>query len=369
MKIETAYWFFEQFKDDSLCLLYNGSFSDKITSKFINLSEYNIKNNTELSKIKSRVSFLMAEGFQNIVRHGEINPDGSSYITKPGFFSIKNTGNIQFITSGNIVKKENVINLTRRIELVNSLDKEGLKQLYKKVINRKGFTEKGGAGLGIIEMGRKSSRKIDFSFKNFDQNHLFFYNQITLMPKAEEKKDTSSIKSSTKESVTFHQKMQDSNIFLIQKGDFSIDSIYPLLHIIKQNLVRRKDVPVRYSALHHVIFELLNNLGKHSEVNNNQNDGIFIIGKKDSNFTVSTGNYMNPAAAEKFKKELDLIKSLNKNELKKVYLQKLTDLDEENYKHTNVGLLNMARKCKEPIEFDFTSTSDGKVFFTINTVI
>ena len=97
MELNTTYWIFDKLKNDKLSLIYNGSFSDSITHKFIELSEYNLNSNVSMSKIRNRVSYLMAECFQNIVRHGEGSKIKDSKEDLPGFFSTKNTGNTYFI--------------------------------------------------------------------------------------------------------------------------------------------------------------------------------------------------------------------------------------------------------------------------------
>ena len=50
---------------------------------------------------------------------------------------------------------KNVESLKDKITQVNSLDKDGLKSLYKDVIKGGELSSKGGAGLGFIDMARK----------------------------------------------------------------------------------------------------------------------------------------------------------------------------------------------------------------------
>ena len=63
--------FFRSLNHDTLSFFYQGNFSDEITDKIINLSEYNISLQQDQPKMSNKVSFFMAECFQNIVRHGE----------------------------------------------------------------------------------------------------------------------------------------------------------------------------------------------------------------------------------------------------------------------------------------------------------
>lgn len=52
-------------------MLYNGNFSDEITETVIQLSEFNLENQEEKLNVKKWGFYLMAECFQNIIRHGE----------------------------------------------------------------------------------------------------------------------------------------------------------------------------------------------------------------------------------------------------------------------------------------------------------
>src|SRR5436190_11335881 len=64
------YQLYEDLKEEKICLSYLGSFNDEITDKLIGLSENYLASANQLSKLKNKVSFLIAECFQNVVRHG-----------------------------------------------------------------------------------------------------------------------------------------------------------------------------------------------------------------------------------------------------------------------------------------------------------
>ncbi len=78
------------------------------------------------------------------------------------------------IMSGNPVQKPNVERLQKTLEHINGLDKEGLKQLYKDIIKNATISEKGGAGLGFVDMARKSGEKLEFEFPEMNNNYCFF---------------------------------------------------------------------------------------------------------------------------------------------------------------------------------------------------
>lgn len=364
MDINTTYWFFERIKEDNLCLLYSGNFSDDITNKLIELSEYNINNINALSKMKKKASFLMAECFQNIVRHGEkLEAD----IGNEGFFLTKNWGGVYYITSGNLIENINIENLKSQLEKVNSLNRDELKLLYREVLENSEISEKGGAGLGLIEMARKSGQKLDYLFERKNDNFSFFYNQIMLKSDNDELNNIVSDFPIT-DSISYHKKMVDESILLIHKGDFSQDSIFPVIKIIEENLRKVFDNSVQKKKIFHILVELLQNISKHCLKSDDKKEGIFLIGRAESNFIINTGNLIDNKEVKKFKKQLEEINSLNRKELKNLYLSKLRDRNLPTNGGSGIGLIDIARRIISPLNYSFRQIDENKSFFSINVI-
>ena len=51
---------------------------------------------------------------------------------------------------------------------------DNVKQLYKTVLTEGKFSDAGGAGLGLIDIGRKSSEPLEYGFIPFSENYSFF---------------------------------------------------------------------------------------------------------------------------------------------------------------------------------------------------
>lgn len=367
MNIDTTFWFFDRISEDNLCLLYNGNFSDEITNKLIELSEYNISNNMSLSKMKKKASFLMAECFQNIVRHGEVIDDKKIDFVDEGYFLTKNWQGIYYITSGNLIENKKIPELKRQLEKVNSLNKDELKQLYRDVLENQEISEKGGAGLGLIEMARKSGQKLDYFFTNFNDEYSFFYNQIVL--KASEEHSTENETSfELDEAIAYHQKMTKSNILVIHKGDFSQDAIFPVLRIIEENLQKEKKDVSSKKKVFHILVELLQNIGRHCFIQDNKKEGIFLIGEADGYFVINTGNLMLNENIDDLKKHLDHLNNLNGKELKELYLEKLRERNLSETGGAGIGLIDIARRIISPINYSIIPIDDKKSFLTINVI-
>jgi len=362
MELGTTYWVFNKLKNDKLSLMYNGSFSDSITHRFIALSEHNLSSNEGMLKIRNKVSYLMAECFQNIVRHGEGSKVKDSKEDLPGFFSTKNVGNTYFITSGNLIDKKNIDKLEEQLEQVNSLNQEELKELYRKVIKTPGLSERGGAGLGLIEMARKSGYKIEYSFTDFDRKFSYFYNQIKLA------KIDENIDFKLREAIDFHEIMDERNILLIQKGDFSQETILPILKIIEQNFQKDKDAN-KNKAVHHILVELLQNISKNGLIVNDRHEGIFLIQQFNNTYVITAGNYIEKSEVSDFENKLAIVQTASKDELEDLYDIVLLGDEGDNKSIPGLGLIDIAKESTSPIKYSFNKVEDDISFFTIRVTV
>ena len=114
----------------------------------------------------------MVECLQNVVKHADaFKGDGTN---KSAIFMIGKKEDEYIIMSGNAIKNENINSLAERLDSINNLDKEGLKSMYKDIIKNTSISEKGGAGLGFIDMARKSGNKLDYKFFEMKEGISFF---------------------------------------------------------------------------------------------------------------------------------------------------------------------------------------------------
>ena len=60
------------------------------------------------------------------------------------------------------------------VENINQLDRTNLNKLYKQKIKEGRLSEKGGAGLGFIDIARKTGQKLVYSFIKIDEEKSFF---------------------------------------------------------------------------------------------------------------------------------------------------------------------------------------------------
>lgn len=156
--------------DKKLILIYEGEFTQEITKSVLSMTERNLDYIGEESNIKKKVFNVMVECLQNICKHS----DNVKEKEKSAIFMIGKEDNYYVITSGNYILNEHVNGLKSKLEQINSLDKEGLKVLYKELITTGSISDKGGAGLGFVDIARKSGEKLGFDFHPINEQYSFF---------------------------------------------------------------------------------------------------------------------------------------------------------------------------------------------------
>ena len=168
----------------NLILVYQGDFTQESTKSILSMAERNLDSSGEDSSIKRKVFNVMVEALQNIVKHSDELVDGQTR-SHAAIFLIGKEANRYSIMSGNPVQKTNVPKLQKSLDHINGLDKDGLKELYKEIIKNTTISEKGGAGLGFVDMARKSGGKLEFEFPEMNNEYCFFCLKVNVPRESE----------------------------------------------------------------------------------------------------------------------------------------------------------------------------------------
>jgi hypothetical protein len=161
--------------EQKLILVYEGDFTQETTKSILAMAERNLDSAAEGSSTKRKVFNVMVEALQNIVKHSsESDLKAGSLISKSAIFMISKSETHYCVMTGNPIPKKHTKALTEALNLLNSKDKDGLKELYKEIIKNSQISDKGGAGLGFVDMARKSGEKLEFMFEEMDADYDFF---------------------------------------------------------------------------------------------------------------------------------------------------------------------------------------------------
>jgi hypothetical protein len=212
----------DKVKDNKICLSYLGLFNDDITTRLIAISEYYLENKTDLGKLKNKVSLLIAECFQNIIRHSGMKDQQGTLTENPDFFQLSILEDRVVLSSCNLIQNEHIDALNEKMMLVNSLSSEELKQLYQEVLTNGSFSEKGGASLGLIEMARKSGLPIKYAFQESSGTQSRFFLSLEVSTS----KERISAGLDILYHVNFYLDLRDHKVIMLYKGDLSKDALW-----------------------------------------------------------------------------------------------------------------------------------------------
>lgn len=172
--LEFVYDFYKSMKAHEINLVYEGEITHQITKAFTSLTESNMAKEDESNSVQKKVFHVMVECLQNISKHADSYGSDDFLFAGRGIFMVSKNQDEYNVTTGNIIENEKIPELTEILDHINSLDKEGLKQLYKVQMREGRLSEKGGAGLGFIDIARKTGRKLDYHFLPIDEDTHFF---------------------------------------------------------------------------------------------------------------------------------------------------------------------------------------------------
>jgi len=78
------------------------------------------------------------------------------------------------VSTGNFINSRRIKFLKEKIDKINSLTKDELKDMYKFILNHQKLSAKGGGGLGLVDIARKSGNKLEYEFHNYNDDYYFF---------------------------------------------------------------------------------------------------------------------------------------------------------------------------------------------------
>jgi hypothetical protein len=356
-------------RNDQLCLLYRGDFVDEITVRLIDLSDLQFTGLADRLNMRKKVAFLMAECFQNVIRHSEISPLEVGLPEYSGFFMTRNISGEYYIASGNLIESQYITNLRSKIENINKLSPAELKDLYMKVLGTDEINSKGGAGLGLIEMARKSGRKLESFFRKINEKLAFFYIQILIGGTPDDMSGTAPGNYSISNSVELNELLTKNNVLMAYHGDFRQDAILPLLNMINRNINNIHKESYLNKTIFHVLVEMLQNVMHHGYTSNDRKEGFFTLAVTEQKFNICTANYVSNDKSLYLKEILENFLTYSNGELKRMYKQILRGGPQNSDGGAGLGFIDIIRASSQPPDYNLVKIDDSKSLFYLNVLI
>lgn len=177
--------FYDKMERNNIMLSFKGNITSELLTSVLQIMESKLENLDEPPAVKKKVYNVLVECLQNLYHHTDemaaqeiLHEENLS--KRSAIFMIGKVNDNYRIITGNYMLKNNIPTLKGKIDHVNSLDKEQLKTYYKEVLNNGTMSAKGGGGLGIIDIARKSGQKLDYDFMEVNDTFSFFTLNINI---------------------------------------------------------------------------------------------------------------------------------------------------------------------------------------------
>lgn len=173
--MDKVYEIYKQLEEKNVLLSFKGMITSELLTTILQIMESKMDHIEEKPKVKKKVFNILVECLQNLYHH--IDQEEMIYVPtedKSALLMIAKTGGEYEITTGNYMRASDVKLLQEKLDLVNGMDKDELKAYYKQVLSEGSISSKGTAGLGMIDIARKSGEKLVYSFSPINDTTSFF---------------------------------------------------------------------------------------------------------------------------------------------------------------------------------------------------
>lgn len=181
-----------------------------------------------------------------------------------------------------------------------------------------------------------------------------------------------------------YQMFREKNLDIIYSGPIWAEGMEGIADTLRSRL-KFDDLPLSMEqAVFSVFVEQMNNMLMYSKdkesflVSGEQMEegmrklskGMFILGVKDKQYFLESGNLVKQESMDLLKERIDYLNTLDKKELRRFYKEQLKkDNTNPESKGAGLGLIEIARRANSPIEYSFRILDQGMAFFTMYVTI
>ena len=311
MQINTAHTLYEAFGNDRCAFIHAGRFRDEHSADLIALSEAAAELTKAARDVRNRLAFVMVEAYQNVIRHGV--PAVKSTAADRSFMLMRGGDEGFTVATTNAMRNEDEARVMQIMGDLHGRSKGQLKELFLERLQGNKVSDRGGAGLGLIEMARRSGRDLMHSVVRQDDLSSLFNLQVSVLP-------TGAVGVREMEDATdgLHRTVLDQGVVLVYKGTLLPTIVQALVRMVEKGV---DDRPEKASALSRALLtasELINELRGPEE-----EKCIVAIGSNGTRGQLAIGMLMSPDQARELSASVDRKNAMSPMERSRKYREGL----------------------------------------------
>lgn len=151
---------------------FNGELDNDILKHILSVVDEHLMDMGQKRATRKRINTMLIETLQNQISYGE--GSALAYNQWPGLCLRRSEEGFE-IEVGNLLSNAKAEKLKAYLEYLNGLSADERKELYHRVLQNGQFNEQGGAGLGFLNLVRKTrDERINFNFDPVNHQQQYF---------------------------------------------------------------------------------------------------------------------------------------------------------------------------------------------------
>jgi hypothetical protein len=358
----------DKMMQERLMFVYRGVVTNENSVPLLMLLEKEMENSEFGFVGRKRVFMFVLESLQNVSRHSNSNDHAEMSLV---VYSKLERG--YTVSTGNVISTTNIEVLKKRLDEINHLQTNEIRSVYRQMLSNSEFSSKGGAGLGLIEMAKKTGNKLDYDFLQIDAEHYYFILSKTVdsegvgVHQNNQEKPFSGVNMALLEKL-----MAENNIYLLWSGHLTPDVGKEVLSFTEAKLTEDEIESNQKKRVFSILVELIENVAKYSPGNDPEEKfgmPIAMIRYEKKNYIITTGNLVKNEKIDQLKETIDMINSYDKAGLKELFRKSLSQQNGNTDSTGNLGLIDMARKSGTRLDYQFEKLNDLYTYYMISVKV
>jgi len=353
---------------ERLMFVYRGVVTNENSVPLLMLLEKEMENSEFGFVGRKRLFMFVLESLQNVSRHSDRNEYSNMSLV---VYSKSNGG--YTVTTANVISTSNIDGLQERLDEINHLETGEIRNVYRQMLSNSEFSTKGGAGLGLIEMAKKTGNKLDYDFLALDDVNSYFILSKTVDSEGVGTHFGDAEKPFRGKSVAQLEKlMADNNVYLIWSGHISPEVGKEVLSFTETKLAEDDIESNMRRRVFSILVETIENVAKYSpgrDAEEKYGMPLAMIRFENKTYFLITGNLILNENVERLKNTLDIINKSDKAGLKELFRKSLSEQTGDTDSTGNMGLIDMAKKSGSRLVYMFDRINDLYSYYTLTVKV
>jgi len=355
-------------KDDRLLFIYRGAVTGPNSVSLLFLLEKDMLNSEFSLTGRKRLFMFVLESLQNVSRHMDLSEHADMSLV---VYSRNESG--YTVTTGNVIHRDDEAGLREQLVFLNGLEKEELRELYRKKLGSNNLSEKGGAGLGLIEMAKRTGNKLDFDFIKIDDELQYFIISKSVDVSGQSMNRGQEKLIFTGDNIMRLEKMMAENdILSVWSGHLTSDIEKQVLSFTETRMNEEDLALASQRKIFNVMVECLQNISKYNpgpEIERELGLPVAMMVMEGNGVKITTGNIISNSSIPRLRTKLETVNSYDSKGLKELYRITLSG-DRLNAEQTGIlGLIDIARKSRNKLDYDFDRVNEDYSYYSLSVLV